>query len=234
MKNSKYRVLADADLILEFFVNRDKYIEDVETFIEMITSSSRFSVYITDKCLKRLNLENDDKNIAKEAVDYISGLFESRIIEINHKIREEARQLDIIDLDSAQECVCVSTYSIDAIITLNSQNFDGSPIPVWSIKDYLIREKLNRTITINIPAFLQKLTNQQASVQVSGRTIGDLIESLEMVAPGIKARLLDEQGNLRRFVNFYVNNEDIRFLEGINTPIEDGDEVSIIPAIAGG
>jgi molybdopterin synthase sulfur carrier subunit len=62
----------------------------------------------------------------------------------------------------------------------------------------------------------------------------ELLESLEQNCPGIKDRLCDEQGELRRFVNFYVNNEDIRFLDGKNTKLEEGDEVSIIPAIAGG
>jgi molybdopterin converting factor small subunit len=61
-----------------------------------------------------------------------------------------------------------------------------------------------------------------------------MIDSLETNCPGIKARICDEQGNLRRFVNFYVNSEDIRFLDGANTVLNDGDEVSIIPAIAGG
>ncbi|MBD1825113.1 MoaD/ThiS family protein [Cyanobacteria bacterium FACHB-DQ100] len=89
-------------------------------------------------------------------------------------------------------------------------------------------------VKVLIPTPLQKLTNDQATVECSGDTIGTLLESLESNCPGIKARLCDEQGQLRRFVNFYVNSEDIRFLDGVNTPLKDGDEVSIIPAIAGG
>ncbi|NCJ07659.1 molybdopterin synthase sulfur carrier subunit [Synechococcales cyanobacterium C] len=89
-------------------------------------------------------------------------------------------------------------------------------------------------VKVLIPTPLQKLTQNQATLQCEGGTIVELLDSLEQNCPGIKARLCDEQGELRRFVNFYVNNEDIRFLEGANTPLQDGDEVSIIPAIAGG
>ncbi len=89
-------------------------------------------------------------------------------------------------------------------------------------------------VKVLIPTPLQKLTRDQAVVECTGGNIAELLESLETSCPGIKARLCDDQGEIRRFVNFYVNNEDIRFLEGINTSLEDGDEVSIIPAIAGG
>lgn len=90
------------------------------------------------------------------------------------------------------------------------------------------------SVKVLIPTPLQKLTHNQATVECNGSTISELLESLEQSCPGIKARLCDDQGELRRFVNFYVNSEDIRFLEGTNTPLKDGDEVSIIPAIAGG
>ncbi len=89
-------------------------------------------------------------------------------------------------------------------------------------------------VKVLIPTPLQKLTNDQATVECNGTTIAELLESLEGSCPGIKGRLCDDQGELRRFVNFYVNSEDIRFLDGINTKLSDGDEVSIIPAIAGG
>jgi sulfur-carrier protein len=90
------------------------------------------------------------------------------------------------------------------------------------------------SVKVLIPTPLQKLTNDKAAVECQGTTIAELLESLETNCPGIKARLCDEQGKLRRFVNFYVNSEDIRFLENENTALNDGDEVSIIPAIAGG
>lgn len=89
-------------------------------------------------------------------------------------------------------------------------------------------------VKVLIPTALQKLTNNQATLECQGGNVEELLVSLEASCPGIKARLCDEQGQLRRFVNFYVNNEDIRFLDGTATSLKDGDEVSIIPAIAGG
>ncbi|MGF1575767.1 MAG: MoaD/ThiS family protein [Synechococcaceae cyanobacterium RM1_1_27] len=89
-------------------------------------------------------------------------------------------------------------------------------------------------VKVLIPTPLQKLTQDQAEINCEGSTIRELLDSLESSCPGIKARLCDETGELRRFVNFYVNSEDIRFLDGSSTPLQDGDEVSIVPAIAGG
>lgn len=89
-------------------------------------------------------------------------------------------------------------------------------------------------ITVRIPTPLQKLTQNQAEVEASGTTIKELIEDLEKNFPGIKGRVCDETGKIRRFINIYVNEEDVRFLQRDETPLEDGDEVSIIPAIAGG
>lgn len=89
-------------------------------------------------------------------------------------------------------------------------------------------------IKVRIPTPLQKLTNEKAEVEMEGKNIQELIEDLEKNFPGIKARLCDEKGKLRRFINIYVNEEDIRFLQRDQTPLKDGDEVSIIPAIAGG
>jgi len=89
-------------------------------------------------------------------------------------------------------------------------------------------------IIVRIPAPLQKLTNNQVEVEASGSTVKELIEGLEKAYPGIKERICEEDGSLRKFINIYVNEEDVRFLDMNNTPLKDGDEVSIIPAIAGG
>lgn len=89
-------------------------------------------------------------------------------------------------------------------------------------------------ITVRIPAPLQKLTQNQAEVKAGGASIKELIENLEKSFPGIKERICDETGKVRKFINIYVNEEDIRFLQLDKTPLKDGDEVSIIPAIAGG
>lgn len=90
------------------------------------------------------------------------------------------------------------------------------------------------SVKVLIPTPLQKFTNDEATVECDGKDIGDLMESLESKFPGIKKRLCDDKGELRRFVNFYVNSEDIRFLNNKETELKDGDEVSIVPAVAGG
>ena len=87
---------------------------------------------------------------------------------------------------------------------------------------------------IRIPTPLRKLTNNEEIVEVDAATIGAAIIELQTRFPGIKERLIDDTGEVRRFVNVYVNEEDIRFLQNQQTPLKDGDEVSIIPAIAGG
>jgi molybdopterin synthase sulfur carrier subunit len=89
-------------------------------------------------------------------------------------------------------------------------------------------------VKIRIPTPLRKLTNNEELVEVPPGTIGAAIQELQSRFPGIQERLVDESGAVRRFVNVYVNEEDIRFLQNLQTPLKDGDEVSIIPAIAGG
>jgi molybdopterin synthase sulfur carrier subunit len=89
-------------------------------------------------------------------------------------------------------------------------------------------------IHVMIPTPLRNLTKGQDTVEAAGGTIGDLIADLERRHPGLKERLCDDKGEIRRFVNVYLNQEDIRFKEGKQTLVKDGDEVSIVPAIAGG
>ena len=90
------------------------------------------------------------------------------------------------------------------------------------------------TIKVRIPTPLMKLTDNQSEVSAEGETISDIINNLESQFNGIRDRICEESGSPRRFINIYINQEDIRFLEGEKTAVKDGDEVSIIPAIAGG
>ena len=90
------------------------------------------------------------------------------------------------------------------------------------------------SVKVRIPTPLQKLTNNQAEVQCEAKNINELLAGLDKQYPGIKERLCDAEGKLRRFVNVYVNEEDIRFLQAQDTALKAGDDVSIIPAIAGG
>ncbi len=89
-------------------------------------------------------------------------------------------------------------------------------------------------VKVRIPTPLRKLTNNQEEVSAEGATVAGVIEDLERNYPGLKERICDADGNLRRFVNIYLNDEDIRFKDNLTTEVKDGDELSIIPAIAGG
>ena len=90
------------------------------------------------------------------------------------------------------------------------------------------------SVKVRIPTPLQKLTGEKGEVELDAANIKELIEQLEQNFPGIKDRLCDESGKIRRFVNLYLNEEDIRFLSQEETAVKSGDEVSIVPAIAGG
>lgn len=89
-------------------------------------------------------------------------------------------------------------------------------------------------VQVRIPSPLRHLTGNQARVEAAGRTIGEVLADLERQFPGIRQSIYDEEGALRSFVNIYLNQEDIRHLQGEATAVKEGDEVSIMPAIAGG
>lgn len=88
--------------------------------------------------------------------------------------------------------------------------------------------------TVRVPTTLRTLTAGASEVEVEGDTLAEVITNLESAHPGFKERLLDEEGNLRRFVNVFVADDDVRFLEGLDTKVPAGETVSIIPAVAGG
>lgn len=89
-------------------------------------------------------------------------------------------------------------------------------------------------VKVRIPTPLRSLTNGSEQVSVEGKSIKEVIDNLETNHKGIKERLCDENGQIRRFINFYLNDEDIRFKDNQETPVNDGDQISIVPAIAGG
>ena len=89
-------------------------------------------------------------------------------------------------------------------------------------------------VKIRIPTPLQSMTGQKSEVAVEASTVGEALGGLQSQYPAIKERLRDDSGKIRRFINLYVNDEDVRFLQNEDTPIKDGDEISIVPAIAGG
>jgi sulfur-carrier protein len=89
-------------------------------------------------------------------------------------------------------------------------------------------------VLVRIPTPLRRLTNGVGEVHAKGKDVAELIEDLERQFPGLRERLVEESGEVRRFINIYVNQEDLRFLSGKETAVKDGDEVSIVPALAGG
>lgn len=89
-------------------------------------------------------------------------------------------------------------------------------------------------VHVRIPTPLKKLTGEQDVIKAKGETVGEVLQWLTETYPGLKERLRDERGEVRRFINIYVNDEDIRFIKNLETPLKEGDQLSIIPAIAGG
>ena len=89
-------------------------------------------------------------------------------------------------------------------------------------------------VTVRIPTTLRSLTGGNAEVKVDGATVGEVLGNLDGAHPGFKDRILDDSGALRRFVNVFVADDDVRYLQGLDTPVPEGETVAIIPAVAGG
>lgn len=90
------------------------------------------------------------------------------------------------------------------------------------------------SVIVRVPTTLRTLTGGESEVKVDGDTVADVIESLEAAHPGFKERILDDAGELRRFVNVFVSDDDVRFMDGLATSVPDGETLSIVPAVAGG
>ena len=90
------------------------------------------------------------------------------------------------------------------------------------------------SVSVRIPTILRTYTDGESEVTAQGETLSEILDDLDTSYAGIKGRILDEAGELRRFVNVYVGNDDVRFLENLATPTPDGSQISVIPAVAGG
>ncbi len=93
---------------------------------------------------------------------------------------------------------------------------------------------MSNTVNVRIPTVLRPMAGGNSSVELAGETVGDVVSALVGVYPGLQENLVDDNGSVRKFVNVYVNDEDIRFLDKLDTTVADGDEVAILPAVAGG
>ena len=90
------------------------------------------------------------------------------------------------------------------------------------------------SVTVRVPTTLRSLTGGESEISLEGQTVAEVLGALEAAHPGFRERLLDDDGNVRRFVNIFVADDDVRFLSGTATPVPDGETLSIIPAVAGG
>lgn len=98
----------------------------------------------------------------------------------------------------------------------------------------IVKKEEEMEVHVRIPTPLKKLAGEQDVIKAKGRTVREVLQWLTETYPGLQERLRDEQGEVRRFINIYVNDEDIRFIQNLETPLKEGDQLSIIPAIAGG
>jgi sulfur-carrier protein len=96
------------------------------------------------------------------------------------------------------------------------------------------KDEAGMAVTVNVTSVIQQAVNGQRAFEAEGRTVGELIENIDGRYPGFAGQLMDRAGELHRFVNIYLNDEDVRYLGGKETPLKDGDVVSILPALAGG
>ena len=103
-----------------------------------------------------------------------------------------------------------------------------------SSKYIKLERSFDLSVKVRIPTPLRRLAGGKDVVNLSGSTLQECVDALEAEFPGFRERLCDESGEIRRFVNIYVNGEDVRFIAGLNTPLKPGDEISIVPAVAGG
>ncbi len=151
--NPKIRVLVDADVWLELFINRSSFVENAEKLQQLLLDpeySPWIEVYTTSKCLRRIRYElgESDSNLGEDAVAYVETMG-VKVIPIDESLREKARTYSLRDFDSAEEVACATANNLDAIITLNPQNFDGANLPIWSVSSFAKLLKWAKTRNID-------------------------------------------------------------------------------------
>lgn len=166
---SRVRILIDADVFLELFINRSGFVKDIEKLFLELAQSQQIEAYVTNKCLKRVRLElgDTDEQLGEQAAYKVEALLNGRIIHINQNHREEARKSALRDFDSAEELTCAIERDLDAIVTQNSQNFDGANLPVLSVSNFLERNHLEGIFENSISLVLLEsgLVNIQLSLE---------------------------------------------------------------------
>lgn len=146
-ENSNMRVLVDSDTILELFIHRKGFVEDVEMFCEIVQQQSKVEAYITDKCLKRIHSED---GLGEDAASFVEKIFYGRVISIDRNIQQSARESCLRDYDSAEEVACAKAKLLNGIVTHNLQNFEGEDLPVWLITNLLRRLQLELIMPLQV------------------------------------------------------------------------------------
>lgn len=159
------KVLIDADSVLELFLNRNSFVEDVEELLFASVNIEWLELYTTNKCLKRVSLELEDMNneFAEQSVDFVKRIFNDRIIFIDSVLKKQAREYSLPDFDSAEELACANKMNFDAIVTHNPWNFDGANLRVWSLAEFINNllptelsykqsyKRLNKEVSVEVP-----------------------------------------------------------------------------------
>lgn len=139
----RIKVLADADMVLELFINRKGFVEDSERLLMEIAQSQQVEVYVTDKCLKRIRIED---KLGDEASLFVEKMLHGRVIKIDSDIRALARVNCLLDYDSAEEVACAKSKRLNVIVTQNPNNFDGTDLLVLSLESLLTRLQLEQSL----------------------------------------------------------------------------------------
>ncbi|NJL80854.1 MAG: PIN domain-containing protein [Richelia sp. SM2_1_7] len=142
----KVKVMVDADVLIELFINRSGFVENSEKLLAEIEKSRQVEVYVTDKCLKRIQLE---EGLGEDGALYVEKILCGRVIRITKSIRDEARTYCLPDFDSAEEVVCAKNEQLSAIITQNPNNFSGTNnLLILSVEELFVRLQLNENLLI--------------------------------------------------------------------------------------
>jgi predicted nucleic acid-binding protein len=139
--NRSYKVLVDADLLMEFIYHRRPFFEDIEFLLQQLEELSHVNPYITNRALNHIEAGDDNSDLAQETAECLRYYFGQNILQVNEDIFSEARYSNFPDFESAIEHLCAQRYGFDAIITHNPTNYPGASVPIWSVCD--LKKKLN-------------------------------------------------------------------------------------------
>ena len=210
--NPKIKVLVDADVLLELFINRSGFVEDAEKLQQLLVDpkkSSWVEVYITSKCLRRIHYElgESDSNLGEDAVAHVE-IMGVKKIPIDENLIQKARISSLRDFNSAEEVACANAMNLDAIITLNPHNFDGTNLQIWSVSELLKRVYLQKVYAEekpirNVSFWLNNQTDAVAQKlewilmplpafsQLRSSGINDVHEVFEQVKTGLEQQGVD-------------------------------------------